>query len=387
MPASVRRSTPPRLPHRRTPSASWTDAKSLAPPSRGAHAGGMGADGVRIEPVDIGDDEAMLTSYAILHAAYTAEHPDDPLPTAPEVIAMARATEKSQRMEFWLMHDGGTAVGTYRLDLPMLDNLDFVELALCIDPPHQHRGYGRALLAHATDRIAQLGRHQVAVGVNEPADGPPNRAMRFAAATGAACSLGEIRRVLDLTALDTDRLATLRAEAEKASVGYQLVSWTNRCPDDLVDDFAALYARMSTDAPLGDLDIEPERWDADRIREREATIHDQGRTQIVTAARSGPDGPLVAFTDIAATRHDPVNAFQWSTLVVKEHRGHRLGALVKLANLERVGTEAPQARLLHTWNADVNSYMIAINEAMGFTVAQRESVWRLDLPRGAEEAR
>jgi GNAT superfamily N-acetyltransferase len=386
MPASVRRSAPARLPHRRTESASWTGAKSLAPATAGAHAGGMGTDGERIERVDVADDEAMLTSYAILHAAYTAEHPDDPLPTAPEVIAMARATEKSQQMEFWLMHDGEAAVGTYRLDLPMLDNLDFVELALCIDPPHQHRGHGRVLLAHATDRIAQLGRHQVALGVNEPADGPPNRAMRFAAATGASRSLGEVRRSLDLTALDTDRLATLRAEAEKASVGYELVSWTNPCPDDLVDDFAALYARMSTDAPLGDLDIEPEHWDSDRVREREATIQDQGRRQMVTAARVGPDGPLVAFTDIAATRHDPVNAFQWSTLVVKEHRGHRLGALVKLANLERLVTEAPQARRLHTWNADVNSYMISINEAMGFVVAQRESVWRLDLPRDPEEA-
>ena len=49
-------------------------------------------------------------------------------------------------------------------------------------------------------------------------------------------------------------------------------------------------------------------------------------------------------------------------------------------------TEAPQARRLHTWNADVNSYMISINEAMGFVVAQRESVWRLDLPREPEEA-
>jgi GNAT superfamily N-acetyltransferase len=346
----------------------------------------MGTAGVRVERVDIADDEAMLTSYAILHAAYTEEHPDDPLPTAPEVIAMARAGEKSQLMEFWLMHDGATTVGTYRLDLPMLDNLDFVELALCVDPPHQHRGHGRALLAHATDRIARLGRHQVAIGVNEPADGPPNRAMRFAAACGASRSLGEVRRVLDLTALDTERLADLRAEAEKASVGDQLVSWTNRCPDDLVDDFAALYARMSTDAPLGDLDIEPEQWDADRVREREATIADQGRTQIVTAARLGPDGPLVAFTDIAATRHDPVNTFQWSTLVVTEHRGHRLGALVKLANLERLATEAPQARRLHTWNADVNGYMISINEAMGFVVAQRESIWRLDLPRDPEEA-
>src|SRR6476659_2466219 len=153
---------------------------------RGPTLGDMGRAGQRIERVDVADDVAMLTSYAILHAAYTAEHPDDPLPTAPEVIAMARATEKSQRLEFWLMHDGGTAVGTYRLDLPMLDNLDYVELALCIDPQHQHGGHGRALLAHALDRIAQLGRHQVTAGVNEPADGPPNRAMRFAAATGAS---------------------------------------------------------------------------------------------------------------------------------------------------------------------------------------------------------
>src|SRR6476469_6199581 len=216
MSASVRRSAPARLPHRRPQSASWTEPNRWRPPPPGTTLSRMGTDGVRVERVDVADDVAMLTSYAILHAAYTAEHPDDPLPTAPEVIAMARATEKSQRMEFWLMYDGGTAVGTYRLDLPMLDNLDYVELALCIDPPHQHRGHGRALLGHALDRIAGLGRHQVAVGINEPADGPPNRAMRFAAATGASRSLGELRRSLDLTALDTDRLATMRGEAEKA---------------------------------------------------------------------------------------------------------------------------------------------------------------------------
>ena len=142
----------------------------------------MGTDGVRVERVDVADDEAMLTSYAILHAAYTAEHPDDPLPTAPEVIAMARATEKSQRMEFWLMYDGGTAVGTYRLDLPMLDNLDYVELALCIDPPHQHRGHGRALLG-ARPRPDRRARPP-------PGDGGDQRACRRAAEPGDALRRG-----------------------------------------------------------------------------------------------------------------------------------------------------------------------------------------------------
>jgi GNAT superfamily N-acetyltransferase len=334
-----------------------------------------------VERVDVWDDEAMQAAYDITHAAYTAEDPDDPLSTAPEVIAKARSRETSQALEFWLMHDGDTPVATYRLDLPLLDNLDLAELSLAVTPEHQHRGHGRALLGRALERIARHGRHQVICGVNEPIDGSPNRAMRFATAASATRSLGEMRRTLDLRALDRGRLAALRAEAESVAGAYQLVSWTGPCPDELVDSYAALTARMSTDAPMGDLDIEPEQWDAARVREEDEVLSNQGRVAVVTAAREGDDGPLVAFTDIVTTRHDPPNAFQWNTLVLKEHRGHRLGALVKVANVERLLAEAPDALRVHTWNADENTYMIAINEAMGFVPAQRESAWRLDLPR------
>ena len=80
------------------------------------------------------------------------------------------------------------------------------------------------------------------------------------------------------------------------------------------------------------------------------------------------------------TSHDPVNAFQWATLVRREDRGHRLGMLVKLVNLDRLLATAPEVRRVHTWNADLNSWMVAINEAMGFRVARLENAWRLDLP-------
>ncbi len=341
----------------------------------------------QVERIDVHDDEAMSAAYSIWRAAYTEEFPDDPLPTAPEMFARARAPEISGRQEYWLLRDGGLPVGIYELELPLADNTDLVDLTLAVAPAHQHRGHGRVLLDHALARIAELGRHQVIGSVNEPTDGAQNRPMRFAAAAGATRSLGEMRRTLDLRALDQERLARMRAEAEGAAEGYQLVSWTGPCPDELVDDYAALVARMSTDAPMGGLDIEPEHWDAGRIREREQVMATQGRTQVATVARSGDDGPLVAFTDVVTTRHDPANAFQWDTLVLKEHRGHRLGALVKVANLERLRTEAPDARWVHTWNADENTYMISINEAMGFVPAQRESAWRLDLPRGGGAGR
>ena len=136
---------------------------------------------------------------------------------------------------------------------------------------------------------------------------------------------------------------------------------------------------MSTDAPMGDSGFQAETWDVARVRERDAMMAGQRRVAIATAARERSSGRLVAYSDMAWTTHDPENAFQWDTLVLREHRGHRLGALVKVANLERLLAEAPDARRVHTWNADENTHMNAINDAMGFVPRQRESVWRLDL--------
>ena len=112
----------------------------------------------------------------------------------------------------------------------------------------------------------------------------------------------------------------------------------------------------------------------------------QGRTEVATAARLGDAGPLVAYTDIVTTRHDPAKAFQWDTLVRREDRGHRLGTLVKVANLEQLLDVAPEVRRVHTWNADTNSFMVAINELLGFRIAKQESAWRLDVPQPGRKA-
>jgi RimJ/RimL family protein N-acetyltransferase len=57
-----------------------------------------------------------------------------------------------------------------------------------------------------------------------------------------------------------------------------------------------------------------------------------------------------------------------NTVVTRKHRGHRLGLLVKIAMMEWLATTEPQLERITTWNAEVNEHMIAINEAMGYTV-------------------
>ena len=62
---------------------------------------------------------------------------------------------------------------------------------------------------------------------------------------------------------------------------------------------------------------------------------------------------------------------QGGTLVLEEHRGHRLGMAIKLANLRRYRCGSPTSRTVHSWNADTNAPMIAINEALGFRAVER----------------
>jgi hypothetical protein len=61
-------------------------------------------------------------------------------------------------------------------------------------------------------------------------------------------------------------------------------------------------------------------------------------------------------------------AHQWGTLVGRDHRGHRLGAAVKVANLRALQRARPDVTVIQTENAETNAFMVSINERLGFQV-------------------
>ena len=134
------------------------------------------------------------------------------------------------------------------------------------------------------------------------------------------------------------------------------------------------------------------RWSASRraptppsSARREALLARQGRRKYNTVALD-EHGDVVACTDIATTVHEPGRAYQWGTLVRPDARGHRLGLAVKVANLRLLATQRPDLTELITYNAEVNSHMVAVNDRLGF----RPVAWlgefqkRLD-PRATSE--
>jgi GNAT superfamily N-acetyltransferase len=319
------------------------------------------------------DDDLFAAWCGVWTATSLAARPHDPPRPDGDHVALARqllgpgtARDGSHRAAV----DGDRVVGALRTILPVRGDSSVAVLDVAVHPAARRRGTGTALLVEGARLAARAGRTRLLVEVDEPDGAAPGRA--FLARHGFACDLQETRRDLVLPP-DPDRLAALEEEARAASRAYGLRTWTGRTPDELLDDRALLEQRMATDAPHGDLPVEPEDWDGALVREYEALHRARGRA--VVSAGAVRDGRLVAFTDLHIPLADPRRAAQGATLVLREHRGHRLGARIKAAVLREVLAGWPRVERISTHNADSNVPMVAVNEALGFVPAGRLTSW------------
>jgi hypothetical protein len=209
----------------------------------------------------------------------------------------------------------------------------------------------------------------------EARDGSPGAA--FAQAVGAQAGIAEVTRILDVDSSLPVRLGRLRAEAQAKAAGYSLLSWLGATPKEYIDEVARLNNAM-TDAPH-DEGVQATRWDGQRVADQEEHALAHGLRFSTVAARHDGTGELAALTQMCTDDGTPGWAFQQITAVAKEHRGHRLGLLVKVANLEQLMSDDPSARRILTGNAGANRYMIAINDRLGFHVSDQYRYWSVDL--------
>jgi GNAT superfamily N-acetyltransferase len=282
-------------------------------------------------------------------------------------VAMTAENNPMEQHPLAAIDDAGAVLGTNQVMLPRIDNTHVALMTPIVRPPYRRQGIGSALLDAGLDLARSRGRTTVLIEVNQPATdtGPgDNGGSRLLTDRGFATASLELHRVLDLP-VSGQRLDELEAEAGPHHDGYTMVALGSRVPPELMDGYCALQAAFNTEAPLGDLDLEPEVWTLERVRQAEERFEKQGRHQRGMAAVAA-DGAMVALTEMMTTTHSPEFAWQGGTLVLKEHRGHRLGLAVKVANLRAFQAEFPDARIVHSWNAEENGPMVAINDRLGF---------------------
>ncbi|WP_243844281.1 GNAT family N-acetyltransferase [Salinibacterium sp. ZJ454] len=193
--------------------------------------------------------------------------------------------------------------------------------------------------------------------------------------------LGQVIRISRL-ALPVDaagRDARLVDASAAAGSEYRLVRWVGATPREWRADMTRLRQRMSTDAPSGDMDAEEDEWSVERLLAFDAAVQQSPRVTLTVVAEHVASGTLAGFTELSVPAELDRPVDQGDTLVLREHRGHRLGMWMKAANLLFLDQTHPGHPAIVTGNAEENRPMLNVNEALGFMPVAVEAAWQKTL--------
>jgi GNAT superfamily N-acetyltransferase len=334
---------------------------------------------VRIERFDPTSDETRLRDcYELVISGHEVDDPKVPAISYRRFRGRWTQGFGGNPQQIWLATaPSGALLGAYVLQLPERENRANGFVSPVVAPACRRQGVGTTLVAHAAEQADLAGRKLL---MSDTRVGAPGHA--FAGSIGARPGLLEVRRLLDVGPALHPRLAGLRTEAERHAAGYTLRRWAGITPDELVGPVCALNAAMA-DAPHDDA-YEPMVWDADRVIAEDKRVVAQGKRMYSVAALQDATGGAAALTQVVIDPDVAEWGSQGLTAVTREHRGHRLGLLVKVAMLEWLAEAEPQMSHIVTFNAAVNEHMIAVNEKLGHRVSDHFQVFEIDVADATE---
>lgn len=344
------------------------------------------------EPGSAGWPDFVATS-ALIDDIYAELEGDRGMTRTPGQRRIAWRERDIHQISVWIARRRREVVGYAFHRRPLHEGARESWLFLGVRADARRRGIASALLDRVVEEARQAGSTTLQSFVMSqltaadellPVEGGTGGVPVDAPSTGLARARGfRLVQALVGSAVDVPlpaaRLADLERSLPASSADYDVVTWEMPTHPDLVADVAELKTRMATDAPSGGTAAGADPWDPARLLEAERALTSMGRRRLYAAARHRGTGRLVAFTEIDPPLVEGAPASQEFTLVLREHRGHGLGLLVKIANARRLAEACPGTTRLKTFNADENAPMRRINDALGFRPHVVSGGWRLDL--------
>jgi GNAT superfamily N-acetyltransferase len=181
-------------------------------------------------------------------------------------------------------------------------------------------------------------------------------------------------------ALPVDVEERFETALSASGADYAVHRWVDATPTRWRSQFALLRQLMSTEEPSAGLEEPEVSWSVERLIGDEGRLLASPRRFLTSAVEHLPSGTLAGFTTLSVPAEVERAVSQEDTLVRREHRGHRLGMLLKLANLVELQRRWPGHPSVTTFNAEENRHILDVNESVGFVPFGYEGAWRKDLP-------
>lgn len=340
------------------------------------------------ESIDAANAAEFIEFVLVRNAIYEEISGNADEAVSPEELLPHYDEDPDEIRYVWVIRDGERIIGRAGVDFPLEEGSKVGYWIVEILRSHFRQGIGTAAYALIEQTARENGRTVLESWAEHPnAEGPRlapptgfgeiphDNVARYYQSLGYTLEQVERRSDFDLTA-PMDRVRKLYEDAKAASSGYRIAQWLIPTPPEYVDGLAWVKSRMSTDAPAAALEHGEEIWDAERVARHEKRFLDAGNIMQITVAVHEETGEVAAFNELLR-QVDPTQASsQNDTLVLKEHRGHRLGMLVKCAGILSWPEHAPESPKIMTYNAEENRPMLEINEALGFKPIVYIGAWK-----------
>ncbi|MBD3944641.1 GNAT family N-acetyltransferase [Nocardioides ganghwensis] len=307
-------------------------------------------------------NEAALRAWWEVGRAATADRPGKPWPLWEQSRVALPADNPERGVTLVGAIDGREMVGAGLLTRTLKENLHTAMAFAFVRPDRTREGIGRRLVEELEVVAVGDGRPTVQSEAYLPPGGS-GAAEHFARAMGYDVASRESIKELTLTDF-VERRDALAARAPVPE-GYRIITFDTVCPEEHLASFGRLLGMLMSEVPLGDLDLEASEWSAERIRAAEQRQVDTGR-HVQTAMAIAPDGSVAGVSDVRVDDSDPVHGQVGITIVDPAHRGRRLGLALKVATHDLAVATYPDLVSVDTSNAEVNTWMNAVNDALGY---------------------
>ncbi|MEV7090307.1 GNAT family N-acetyltransferase [Streptomyces sp. NPDC093085] len=316
------------------------------------------------------DDDDIAGQWLDLLDETAGDRPHAAPPCRTDLLGSLRHAPPGAVLDDWVAVTGGRVAGALRLVLPEGAPVAHAD-QLLVRSGARRRGIGGALFRHALEVAGKHGRSALTATLTDGVpDGPPPDPGPAAFATAMGAARADVPAGLHQW-LDLARYNPLAEGVPVVPAGYSLVTWGTITPDTYALRVSALELSLG-DAPV---DAAQQEIRSSYARRFETMRVGRGRRAHHTGVVHDATGELAGYTSVSKTAGNPEYLLQGMTVVHRAHRGHRLGLLLKLANLRYALDRWPRVRRVETANDETNRPMIAVNEAMGFEPYERLVSW------------
>lgn len=331
-----------------------------------------------IRPLRVNDDGEVEQALSLMYACEDHVYGGHVEFTMEQFRSMVASTPYFSRAdavaELSTLEGGTMIVGLATMSFPLQEDFENQYLKLSVHPSFRSHGIGRALASFMQEYIARVGRPKVSAFAEFPAH--VDISAQDLPARALARRLGlQVANTAHMRALtmpvSNELLDAIAAEIAPFTEGYRIVTWEGGVPEEYLEAWCVMLCQLDEDDPTEDYDYEAPAHTPERVRFAEKRVAERGYSRLCAIAIA-PDGQIAGNSYIDFRPDHSSLAWQENTLVMPEHRGHRLGLALKIATHREVGGLAPNLRTLVTGNSHINSQMIQINDRLGYTVVARE---------------